>query len=705
MAAKSKAKSDGASEDALEEAMQAFSTDEPFKKVASRLEFSPNTLRRLWKERFGEDAFTRRGIRLQAKGAIEFGARKRGIPKKKNWGTTHCSRCNGLLQVTKAEQAARMRHGSTFLCNSCLGRDIVCPVCGLQCQGRKGLSTHIYQRIDPKHHEYVSQLGNQRWANREEGRDYVSCSICGLKSPALNRHLSTHGLTVREYRAKFPGCKVQADSWIQAKAENAIQFRYNLTKGDLLSCADSDGRVIVALVCARFNCVGSTVIGYCRKYEIPTRNKLAWQKLVLDQAKAHLGSDYIWEWSIPEITNPETGRALNFDGYFPEHRLIIEAHGDQHFRYSEKWHGSAKEFQNQHDRDGFKRTRAEELGYRVKVVRPTDPIMSSDFWSSFLDDDPRYWENASILDRGKRVRDVVRRVREEGWPLVIPSSHAQAELSHLKKLNVFLDDLRHIRPYSIRGTMVCGSFFPNRYHARYKGSLSVFDAWKDDNELRKAVTLQLNSGHPTTAARILKALILFHRTPSVFRPAIAKYIYQSYAPNGVVWDPCSGYGGRLMGAMAAGVRTYIGTDSEPETVAGNCKLAKALGVESQCSINLARAEEFDPGKNIDLVFTSPPYYDLEFYGAASDSRAYGDVDAWIQEFLRKLVVSSYQSLRLGGHLILNLPFTPVQERRLDRVARVLAADIGFEEAPILWMPVRSFRGDNKAEPVLVFRKV
>jgi tRNA G10 N-methylase Trm11 len=199
---------------------------------------------------------------------------------------------------------------------------------------------------------------------------------------------------------------------------------------------------------------------------------------------------------------------------------------------------------------------------------------------------------------------------------------------------------------------------------------------------------------------------MFHHTPSVFRPVVAKYVYQTFAGGGKVWDPCAGYGGRLLGAMAAGVSTYIGTDIEPTTVAGNQAIIEHLGLQDRCYVVQQKAEEYDPGGDLDLVFTSPPYYDLETYGGASSEagRGYGSPQGWVQAFLRPVMRRAVERLKPGGHLVLNLPQKPILGLRLDLEAVVQGRELGLSELPTLWMPVRTFKGTMKGEPLLVWKK-
>lgn len=89
----------------------------------------------------------------------------------------------------------------------------------------------------------------------------------------------------------------------------------------------------------------------------------------------------------------------------------------------------------------------------------------------------------------------------------------------------------------------------------------------------------------------------------------------------IVWDPCMGYGGRLLGAVKADkVKMYIGTEPNTDTFAKLTAIEKELQQTAQGSamnyglIN-SPLEDYDnlPCNGVDLVFTSPPYFDTEKY--------------------------------------------------------------------------------------------
>lgn len=155
-----------------------------------------------------------------------------------------------------------------------------------------------------------------------------------------------------------------------------------------------------------------------------------------------------------------------------------------------------------------------------------------------------------------------------------------------------------------------------------------------------------------------------------------------------------------MGAVAAGVARYIGVDANQQVVAGNKLLAEHLSVTDRCSIRHGRAEEFDPGSGLTLVFTSPPYLDLEDYDGGP---VYATPGEW-GEFMGLVIKRAYECLVPGGHLVLNLPFRPIWGARLDLMAKNSAISLGFVEGRTMWLPIRSFKGRSKSEPLLVWQK-
>jgi hypothetical protein len=134
---------------------------------------------------------------------------------------------------------------------------------------------------------------------------------------------------------------------------------------------------------------------------------------------------------------------------------------------------------------------------------------------------------------------------------------------------------------------------------------------------------------------------------------------------------------------------------------------------------------------IDLVFTSPPYFNREVYSEDENQSChkYGDsYDSWKNGFLIPTLKTAAEWLKPGGHLLWNIAdlkiengeFIPLEE---DSVAAILA--IGLEQLPTIKMAMTGMPGTNrltedgkphvknfckvagryyKYEPIFVFRK-
>ena len=109
-------------------------------------------------------------------------------------------------------------------------------------------------------------------------------------------------------------------------------------------------------------------------------------------------------------------------------------------------------------------------------------------------------------------------------------------------------------------------------------------------------------------------------TTSVFDPVLCEVAYRWWSPpGGLVYDPFAG--GSVRGIVAAMLgRQYLGVDLRPEQVAANEEQAATIGAarpfahQPQWLVGDARETPLHlGGRSPDMVFTCPPYYDLERY--------------------------------------------------------------------------------------------
>jgi hypothetical protein len=446
---------------------------------------SPNTLRRIWKEKFGEEVYRERGRVLQARAASEVAKRTAGTRTYRDVMVPCCS-CKSEVRLS-IRQTAQMKDLGSFLCRSCMGFDRSCPVCEQQVNGKRGLSSHFRHRRedgDRAHISYEEFQEEALWSGKVEGQDFVRCLECGHRSRTLARHLkAVHGITAEQYRgrhgkgveirsqsltqrrsqaqrdahaergsgagdtkvsfctqcghiqevSKFAcdefvvcamcqykakeshwealsepddyvscwvrGCSYRAESLVShiQNAHPELVGRYldvypeghicslgcdlrvasnklNLTKRDLSPFMDEKGRVQVSLACVSLGVAQPTVNFYCKQLGLPTRNRLAFQKEVLDRCAEVLQESYVWEWSHPKIFNSETGYRFYFDGYFEKAGLVVEVHGKQHFEFVPYWHKTRDKFEERLRRDQVKRGRVLNLGLRYVMFRWDEPF-------------------------------------------------------------------------------------------------------------------------------------------------------------------------------------------------------------------------------------------------------------------------------------------------------------------------------------------
>lgn len=165
---------------------------------------------------------------------------------------------------------------------------------------------------------------------------------------------------------------------------------------------------------------------------------------------------------------------------------------------------------------------------------------------------------------------------------------------------------------------------------------------------------------------VLKTMIAMKfYTASQFRPLSAKAVYDLFDAKDI-YDPSAGWGDRLAGFYASDATTYIGTDPNLK-MHPNYQLqideyhkiiTDAHGVCNKKATMIPLGSEVYKlaPESVDLVFTSPPYFDTEHYSndPGQSYLKYSDFDKWLREFLFPTIDNAWQGLRPGGVLALNI---------------------------------------------------
>lgn len=136
-----------------------------------------------------------------------------------------------------------------------------------------------------------------------------------------------------------------------------------------------------------------------------------------------------------------------------------------------------------------------------------------------------------------------------------------------------------------------------------------------------------------------------------FNPTIARYLCEKFGAKSV-FDPCMGWGDRLVGCMAAGVTKYVGYDTNTKLEAGYNAISKLSNIEVEFNMQPVEAGPFKyDGANFDIVITSPPFFTIEIYeGEFTSTTLYKTEKEWYDVFYRMLVYRCIKATKIGGHL-------------------------------------------------------
>lgn len=176
-------------------------------------------------------------------------------------------------------------------------------------------------------------------------------------------------------------------------------------------------------------------------------------------------------------------------------------------------------------------------------------------------------------------------------------------------------------------------------------------------DLEKAIFTNVCMHSTPYVSEIRRTLVMTGGLGNVtkYRAATSKAIVSRWGAKSVL-DPCIGWGGRMVGALAADA-TYVGFEPDPNTANGlRAILAdeaipkeirkKAHVIEQPAEIGLSA---LPVGQMFDLVLTSPPYYNLEIYTAGDQSTVrYPTWDSWVKQWYKPLVLACLARITPGG---------------------------------------------------------
>jgi len=220
-----------------------------------------------------------------------------------------------------------------------------------------------------------------------------------------------------------------------------------------------------------------------------------------------------------------------------------------------------------------------------------------------------------------------------------------------KKLVNWKNKVDYINSTERVGMKLCEHFFPNFYDIENNQGISYRSLWTKENLVK---ILRWNrKSHSTPYLSELKRGVYFCcglTKNTMYRPQMAKMACLTYKPE-IVLDPCAGWGGRMLGVVASGAR-YIAFEPNTTTYNNILKLAKFLNIENRIQIICDDARnmlKYNLPK-VDMILTSPPYFDLEVYThentqSITNTSTY---EMWVEDFLNDIMDKSTSLLNPNG---------------------------------------------------------
>lgn len=280
------------------------------------------------------------------------------------------------------------------------------------------------------------------------------------------------------------------------------------------------------------------------------------------------------------------------------------------------------------------------FGYKTK-------FMTKEYFTKFIEKNGK-----SKLQ--KYVNNILRFIKEfqPTFPIIESAevlSEVVNKISRSKHLPV---DMTFNNNSSNIGVSYLKSRFNSYWKSSYLGNKSPCEVWQDDKLMKKIISYRIglndsNEIFDLSLHQMVRGISAIRHTISFFKPVLAGNIYHHFLGemrSPTVFDPCAGFGGRLLGFKSKYPNgTYIGVEPNIETFNELVELSKNF---ENVKLFNCKIEDFDISilKDVDLTFTSIPYFDAEIY---SNQVLYKNYEDWKNQFLSIVIKLP--------NLLLNIP--------------------------------------------------
>ena len=326
-------------------------------------------------------------------------------------------------------------------------------------------------------------------------------------------------------------------------------------------------------------------------------------------------------------------RALPFDFFLQDSNMLIEYDGIQHFAPID-----------------FSGTNDEKMIKNFNLIKNHDEIKNNYCASNNINllRIPYYKENdiEDVLDENINTKNKTGTFIIHWDASFDKEAYAKSILDSLGDFpfdcysdKELLNDFNNIatNPNSIRGLKVVKHFHHNIYTSKRSNNISPFEAWQNKNILYKTILNRMKYRKPPYTPKVIRdGLNISKVAPkvSVFKPSLAAYLIDKYLNEfDTIFDPFSGFSGRMLGACSLG-KKYIGQDISQEMIDDSTNIKKYFNLNA----DLTCKDIMQSGGDYDCLFTCSPYSNKEQW---EENLINKTCDEWIDECLNRFNCKTY----------------------------------------------------------------
>lgn len=251
--------------------------------------------------------------------------------------------------------------------------------------------------------------------------------------------------------------------------------------------------------------------------------------------------------------------------------------------------------------------------------------------------------------------------REHGFPYPLSKDEElQIDFKKLLLSSSTITEDGTIGNLGFAGIKIFKHFSPHYFEVKNSSLQSMVSAF-DDDELLKAVIrnrmgIDYKETFGITGNMIRQGFRNSHKAfaASIFKPTLAKTIYDHYAPeNSKVLDISLGFGQRLLGAMASkNVAKYVGIDPWDKQIQGANNIIKFFNFNN-AEVFCTGSENFTSNEIFDFCFSSPPFYDKEQYTDQESQAWFGSYEGFLS-WWRETVENVHCVTKENSLFVLNM---------------------------------------------------